>query len=323
VLPYELLPRAFAAQTESGYTAANRPLEHVVQEFLQDDLTLFAVPVFILAIMLEARWSRLHGRVLYRGADLRTSLAIGALAIVVEIAPRLAALAVMVELHEISPLRDIVQRQWWAWLLLFILEDLTFYWFHRSNHEVRLFWAGHVNHHSSQYFNFGTALRQGLGERIHKFLFWLWLPLLGFDPGMIITMISLSLFYQFWIHTRTVGRLHPWIEAVFNTPSHHRVHHGSNVRYLDRNHGGVLIIWDRLFGTFSAERDDDPVVYGLTKNIESNNIAWVAVHEYVAIWRDLKRAGHWRDRLRYLLLAPGWSHDGQDKRASVLRRGLS
>jgi sterol desaturase/sphingolipid hydroxylase (fatty acid hydroxylase superfamily) len=294
-----------------------------VQEFIQDDLTLFAVPLYIAAIMLELRWSRLHDRGLYRGADLRASLSMGLLAILVEILPRLAALAALFVLHDISPLRDVVQRQWWAWLLLFFLEDMTFYWFHRANHEVRLFWAGHVNHHSSQYFNFGTALRQGVGERIHKYLFWLWLPLLGFDPGMIITMISLSLFYQFWIHTRTVGRLHPWVERVFNTPSHHRVHHASNVRYLDRNHGGVLIIWDRVFGTFSAERDDDPVVFGLTKNIESDNIAWVAVHEYVAIWRDLKRAGTWRDRLRYLFLAPGWSHDGPDKRADVLRRALS
>jgi hypothetical protein len=145
------------------------------------------------------------------------------------------ALAIMVQLHDISPLRDVVKHQWWAWVLLFFLDDLTFYWFHRSNHEVRLLWAGHVNHHSSQYFNFGTALRQGVGERLHKFLFWLWLPLLGFDPAMIITMISISLFYQFWIHTRAVDKLHPWFEAVFNTPSHHRVHHGSNVRYLDRN----------------------------------------------------------------------------------------
>ena len=291
-----------------------------MRDFIQDDLSLFAVPLFIVAILLELRWSRRHSQSLYRGADLRTSLSMGALALLVEIVPRLAALAIMVELHAISPLRDVVQRQWWAWLLLFFLEDMTFYWFHRMNHEVRLFWAGHVNHHSSRYFNFGTALRQGVGERLHKFLFWLWLPLLGFDPGMIITMIGLSLFYQFWIHTRTVGRLHPWVEAVFNTPSHHRVHHGSNVRYLDCNHGGVLIIWDKLFGTFSAERDDDPVVYGLTTNIDSDNIAWVAVHEYVAIWRDVERADSWRDRLRYVFLAPGWSHDGPDKRASVLRR---
>ncbi len=290
-----------------------------MEEFLQDDLAIVAVPIYALAIFLEMRWSRKRDPSLYRRDDLIASLAMGALSIIVEILPRLAALAVMWQLHEWSPLRDVVGRQWWAWLALFFLDDLSYYWFHRSNHEVRLLWAGHVNHHSSQHMNFGTALRQGVGERLHKFLFWLWLPLLGFDPAMIITMISLSLFYQFWIHTKAVHRLHPWVEAVFNTPSHHRVHHGSNVRYLDRNHGGVLIIWDRLFGTFSPERDDEPVVYGLTSNIGTDSIPVVATHEYVSIWRDLKRADNWRDRLRYLFLAPGWSHDGPDKRANTLR----
>ena len=248
------------------------------------------------------------------------SLSMMVLAGVVEIVPRLVALAIMVELHAISPLRDVVQYQWWAWLLLFLLDDFTYYWFHRMNHEVRLLWAGHVNHHSSQYLNFGTALRQGVGERVHKFLFWLWLPLLGFEPAMIITMISISLFYQFWIHTRAVGKLHPWIEAVFNTPSHHRVHHASNVRYLDCNHGGILIIWDRLFGTFSQEVAQEPVVYGLTSNINTDNPWRVLTHEYAAIIRDVKRASRWRDRWRYLLLAPGWSHDGPDKRARTLRQ---
>lgn len=293
-----------------------------MEEFLEGDLSVFAVPLYLAAILLEYLWARSRGLSLYRGADTRASLAMGVLALLVEILPRLAALAVMIKLHELSPLRDVVGHQWWAWLLLFFLDDFTYYWFHRSNHEVRLLWAGHVNHHSSQYLNFGTALRQGVGERLHKFLFWLWLPLLGFDPAMIITMISISLFYQFWIHTTAVGRLHPWIEAVFNTPSHHRVHHGSNVRYLDRNHGGVLIIWDRLFGTFSPELDEEPVTYGLTTNIGTDRIVTVALHEYGSIWRDLRRADNWRDRLRYLLLAPGWSHDGPDKRANTLRRQL-
>ncbi|MCR9105076.1 MAG: sterol desaturase family protein [Gammaproteobacteria bacterium] len=294
-----------------------------MEQFLEGDLSAYAVPLYLAAILVEAVWVKRQGLDWYRGADTMASLSMGVLAIIVEILPRLAALYVMVWLHGISPLSDVVQFQWWAWLLLFLLDDFTYYWFHRCNHEVRLFWAGHVNHHSSQYLNFATALRQGVGERIHKFAFWLWLPLLGFDPAMIITVISISLFYQFWIHTRAVGKLHPWFEFIFNTPSHHRVHHASNVRYLDRNHGGVLIIWDRLFGTFSAERDDEPVVYGLTTNLNSDNPLWVAVHEYVSIWRDLRRAGNWRDRWRYLLLAPGWSHDGQDKRANVLRKNLA
>lgn len=291
-----------------------------MQEFIQDDLTFFALPLYFAVIALEAYWSRRHALGWYRGRDTVASLSMMVFAGLAEILPRLLAIAIMIQLHQISPLKDVVQRQWWAWLLLFFLDDFSFYWFHRMNHEVRLFWAGHVNHHSSQFLNYGTALRQGVGERLHKYLFWLWLPLLGFDPAMVITMISISLFYQFWIHTRAVGQLHPSIEAVFNTPSHHRVHHASNVRYLDCNHGGILIIWDRLFGTFSPEVEQEPVVYGLTTNIETDNLLRVLSHEYVAIGRDLRRARTWGDRLRYLFLAPGWSHDGPDKRARVLRR---
>ncbi len=289
------------------------------EQMLQDDLSVLAVPVYLAAILFEAWHSRRHQLNRYRLGDTLASLSMLLASAVVELLPRLLALAIFFQLHELSPLRDVVGRQWWAWLLLFLLDDFTYYWFHRANHEVRLLWAGHVNHHSSRYLNFGTALRQGVGERVHKFLFWLWLPLLGFDPAMIVTVIGINLFYQFWVHTQAVGKLHPWIEAVFNTPSHHRVHHGSNVRYLDRNHGGVLIVWDRLFGTFSEERDDDPVVYGLTTNIDSDNPWTVLSHEYRAIGRDLRRATRWGDRLRYLLLAPGWSHDGPDKRAEVLR----
>jgi sterol desaturase/sphingolipid hydroxylase (fatty acid hydroxylase superfamily) len=290
-----------------------------MQEVLRDDPSLYAIPFFLIAIALEALWSRRHDYGWYRGRDTFVSLCMLVASALVELLPRLLAVTLMFKIHEISPLRDVVGRQWWAWLLLFFLEDFTYYWFHRANHEVRLLWAGHVNHHSSQYLNFGTALRQGVGERVHKFLFWLWLPLLGFDPLMIITAIGISLFYQFWIHTHAVGKLHPWIEAVFNTPSHHRVHHGSNVRYLDCNHGGILIIWDRLFGTFSPELEEEPVVYGLTKNIDGDSVVTVLFHEYRSLWRDISAAPGWAERWRYLCLAPGWSHSGPDKRARVLR----
>lgn len=278
------------------------------------------MPLFLAAIGLEAIWSRRQGLDWYRGRDTFVSLCMLVASALVELLPRLLAVGLMFKLHEISPLRDVVGRQWWAWLLLFFLDDFTYYWFHRMNHEVRLLWAGHVNHHSSQYLNFGTALRQGVGERVHKFLFWLWLPLLGFDPFMIITMIGISLFYQFWIHTHAVDRMHPWLEAVLNTPSHHRVHHGSNVRYLDCNHGGVLIIWDRMFGTFSPEAEEEPVRYGLTTNIDGDKVFTVLGHEYLSLWRDMRAAPGWGDRWRYLALAPGWSHAGPDKRAKVMRR---
>ncbi|GAB3322849.1 sterol desaturase family protein [Haliea atlantica] len=294
-----------------------------MRELLQDDLSLFALPLYLAAVALEAWYSARHRLDRYRLSDSLTSFGMLALAGLAELLPRLLALAAFVYLHEVSPLRDVVERQWWAWLLLILLDDFTYYWFHRANHEVRLLWAGHVNHHSSRYLNFATALRQGVGERVPKFLFWLWLPLLGFDPAMIITVISINLFYQFWIHTQSVGRLHPWIEAVFNTPCHHRVHHGSNVRYLDRNHGGMLIVWDRLFGTFAPETDEEPVRYGLTRNLDNDGIWNVLTHEYRALARDLRRAPDWRARLRYLFDAPGWQHDGPDRRSKTLRADVA
>ncbi len=284
---------------------------------------MIALPIFLFAIILEAVWSYRKSMGLYRTADTLASLSMLLASAIVELLPKIVAIMLMFKLHEISPLRDVVGRQWWAWVLLFFMEDFTFYWFHRANHEVRLFWAGHVNHHSSQYYNFGTALRQGVGERVHKFLFWLWLPLMGFDPLMIFTMISISLFYQFWLHTNLVDRLPGAFEAVFNTPSHHRVHHGSNVRYLDRNHGGVLIIWDKLFGTFSPELIEEPVVFGLTSNIETDNPVKVLSHEYKSIWENVKSTSSWSDRLKYIFLAPGWSHAGADRRAKVLRKNMA
>jgi sterol desaturase/sphingolipid hydroxylase (fatty acid hydroxylase superfamily) len=290
-----------------------------LQTIVEDDLSIVALPVFVLAVLLEAAWSALTQRKLYNLKDTLASLSMLLASGVAEAVPRFAAVAVMIYLHDVSPLRDVVERQWWAWLALFVFDDFSYYWFHRLNHEIRLFWAGHVNHHSSEYLNFGTALRQGVGERVHKMVFWLWLPLLGFDVGMILTVIGVSLIYQFWVHTEVVRKLPGWIEAVFNTPSHHRVHHASNTRYLDCNHAGVLIIWDRLFGTFSPETLSDPPVYGLTKNIHTFNPLKVLFHEYAALWRDVNRASGWRDRMRYLLLAPGWSHDGEDRRARTLR----
>jgi sterol desaturase/sphingolipid hydroxylase (fatty acid hydroxylase superfamily) len=190
------------------------------------------------------------------------------------------------------------------------------------NHEVRLFWAGHVPHHSSLKYNYGTALRQGVGERLHKFPYWVWIPLLGFDPLMIFMMIGLNLIYQFFVHTDLIYKMPSWFEAVFNTPSHHRVHHASNIRYLDCNHGGVLIIWDKLFGTFSEESEQEKPIYGLTENVNSYNPFLVATHEYQAIIKDIKRVTKWSDKLKYIFYAPGWSHDGEDKRAKTLRKNL-
>lgn len=294
----------------------------IFADFRSDDLIYWFVPLFIAALLLEYRYAQRHNPDLFETRDTRASLWMMVYVVVVDLLPKLLFFVIIYQLHEISPLRDLVQRQWWAWALLLLLDDFTYYWMHRANHEVRLLWAGHVSHHSAIRMNYATALRQGVGERLHKYLFWLPLPLLGFDALMIFTMMSINLFYQFWIHTELVRRSPPFIEAWLNTPSHHRVHHASNPRYLDRNHAGIFIIWDRLFGSFSAEKDGDPVRYGLTTNITSYRPIDVATHEYRAIWHDVHRAPRWQDKLKYLFMAPGWSHDGEDKRSKILRQKI-
>jgi sterol desaturase/sphingolipid hydroxylase (fatty acid hydroxylase superfamily) len=298
-------------------------LQFYLDEFAKDDLIYIFLPIFFLALLVEIIIDRKRNLGLFEKKDTVASLWMAFFVVFVDVLPKLAALVVFFWLHSISPFADIIQRQWWAWVLLFFLDDFTYYCMHRANHEVRLLWAGHVSHHSAIRMNFATALRQGVTERVHKYLFWLPLPLLGFDPLMIFTMMSLNLFYQFWLHTELVQKLPEWYEAVFNTPSHHRVHHASNIRYLDCNHAGVLIVWDKLLGTFSREVDGEPPVYGLTRNLTSLNPFHVATHEYASIFADVKRASEFKDKLSYIFKAPGWSHDSEDKRAKVLRARLS
>jgi sterol desaturase/sphingolipid hydroxylase (fatty acid hydroxylase superfamily) len=193
-----------------------------------------------------------------------------------------------------------------GWLVAMLAWDFVYYWVHRVEHERRIFWAAHVNHHSSERYNLSTALRQP------------WTPvltlamvppiaLLGVRPGMIVVAGGINLAYQFWVHTEAVDRMPRWFELVFNTPSHHRVHHGSNRGYLDCNYGGILIVWDRLFRTFVPEVE--PVVYGLTHNLEGPrrfNLLHIAFHEYRAIAGDLARARSWRERWHRLFSSPGW-----------------
>ena len=181
---------------------------------------------------------------------------------------------------------------WWEWAALFLLEDLCYYAFHRTSHRVRFFWASHVTHHSSRRFNLSVAMRQ-TWTPFFAVLFWLPLPLLGADPLMVITLQAFSLFYQLWLHTELAPRLGP-LEWVFNTPRHHRVHHGANPQYVDKNFGGVLIVWDRLFGTFA--REDEPVRYGLEQDLASHSPLRIAFQEWGALGRDAVRRLRRADR---------------------------
>ena len=200
-----------------------------------------------------------------------------------------------------------------GWTAAMVGWDFIYYWNHRLMHEVRALWAIHVPHHSSEHYNLSTALRQPVAGAFGVFVPYGALARAGVRPNLIETSRALNLIYQYWIHTDTVRAIGP-MEPALNTPSHHRVHHGSNKRYLDRNHGGILIIWDKMFGTFQRELPkEDPVVYGLTKNINSYNLAKVSLHEYGDMFRDVARSTNWRDRLGFVLRGPGWAYDRRDE----------
>ncbi len=270
------------------------------------NLIHLAIPGFILLLVLEAVADAIMRRELYEFKDTAASLTMGTGNVILGLAAKAMVLGVFVFVHKFALFK--IGYQWWAWLLVFFADDFSYYWFHRTSHECRLFWASHVVHHSSQRYNLGTALRQTWTGSFMSWIFWLWMPLAGFPPLMVMTMQSISLLYQFWIHTELVRHMGP-LEAVMNTPSHHRVHHGSNQRYLDRNHAGILIVWDRLFGTFEPE--DEEVIYGLTKNINSYNPFRIAFHEWLDIWDDVRHARDWREKMRYIFGRPGWKVEEQ------------
>lgn len=203
-------------------------------------------------------------------------------------------------------------------ILLFFLDDFCYYWFHRLSHSSRFLWASHSIHHSSQKYNLSTALRQTwTGDLTGTFLFWLVLPFIGFSPEWVMTMKAISLIYQFWIHTEMINKLPRWFELIFNTPSHHRVHHAVQAQYLDSNHAGVLIIWDKLFGTFVLE--DEKPIYGLVTNIKTYNPLKIAFIEWTLIFKDFKLKIPFTTKLKYLFMPPGWSHDNSRKTSAQMR----
>lgn len=274
------------------------------------DLTVVAVPLFVGLIVVEQVVLRRRNRRV-DGRDFWASIGMGALSLVT-INLLMGAvgwwLANVLWDHRALDLGTGVA----GWAAALVGWDLVYYADHRISHEVRLFWASHVNHHSSQEYNLSTALRQPL-TAFQTALVVAPLAFVGVRPDLIVLAGAINLLYQFWIHTEAVGRLGP-LEWVLNTPSHHRVHHGSNARYLDRNYGGILIVWDRLFGSFQAE--DEPVTYGLTTDIHSYHLWTIATHEWVALGRDVRRA-RGLDRARHLLRGPGWQPVPSPRAASA------
>ena len=277
-----------------------------------------AIPAFILLVLAEMVVARLRNRRRYCPKDTLTSLTLGFGSSIAGLLAGGLIFGMAVWVHQFRLVE--IGWVWWAWIACFVLDDLAYYVFHRAAHRVRWFWASHVIHHSSQHYNLSTALRQTwTGFFSLAFLFRLPLFLIGFPPAMVFFCAGINLIYQFWIHTEVIGRMPAWFEAVMNTPSHHRVHHAVNPRYLDRNYAGVFIVWDRMFGTYERERDDDRPRYGIVRQLGSFNVLWAAFHEWIGIARDLWTAPGWRNKAAYLLREPGWSHDGSRETSDTIR----
>lgn len=277
-----------------------------------------AIPAFIILIIIEIIYAVKTQRELYEVKDAATSISLGLGNLFIGFITKSFILVFFVWLYN-HRLFTIPFNTSWAWILILFADDFSYYWMHRTAHSVRWFWASHVVHHSSEKYNLAAALRQTwTGNLTGSFIFWSWMPFIGFHPKMILFMQSISLIYQFWIHTESVNKLPKWFENIFNTPSHHRVHHGSDILYLDKNHAGIFIFWDKMFGTFQPEIFTPK--YGLTKNVNTFNPFKIAFWEWMNIAKDLKKSNRLNDKINYLFKPPGWSHDGSSKTTEQLRK---
>jgi sterol desaturase/sphingolipid hydroxylase (fatty acid hydroxylase superfamily) len=269
------------------------------------NLVVLSIPIFFALIGLEVAWDQWRGRGLYRLGDSLANIGCGIMdqssGLFLKVLTVGAYTAVFFSFTAWRPWE--LSGHWAVWVAAFVLADFAYYWAHRLSHEVNILWIGHQVHHQSEDYNLGVALRQSVLQKV--LLMWVYWPLaiIGFPPEMFLTSMAINLLYQFWIHTELIDRLGP-LEWVLNTPSHHRVHHGRNPEYIDRNHAGVFIVWDRMFGTFQQELIKP--TYGVTRPTESFNPVQAQWKPVVDLWMDVRSISGWRDRLRFLLAPPGW-----------------
>lgn len=264
-----------------------------------------AIPFFILAMLVEYLYGKLRRKQTYRLSDTVNSLQLGTLSRLVDVLRLSFSAVVFGALVKWTGLPQWSMDSWIHWVAAFVAYDFFYYWKHRYGHEWRIMWASHIAHHQSEEFNLSTALRQ-TGTDYIGFVFYIPLYLAGVPAKAIITVGSLNLIYQFWVHTEHIRRLGP-LEWIFVTPSNHRVHHARNPEYIDRNYGGVFIVWDRLFGTFKDEREDTPCVYGVTTGLDSWNPLWANVHFWWGTAKLAWRTKNWGDKLRIWFKPPGWA----------------
>lgn len=267
------------------------------------NIILYAVPLFFLLIAIELLLEKIKGTDYYRVNDSINSLTAGVLSRMTGIVKLLLPLTIYVLVFEQVAVFSLPST-WWMWLIAFVLYDFCYYWNHRLGHEMNILWAAHVVHHSSEEYNLTTALRQS-GSSFLSWIFYLPMAILGFDPVVLITVGSLNLIYQFWVHTRHIPKL-GWFEWVFVTPSNHRVHHAQNQIYIDRNYGGVFILWDRIFGSFQEELEEEKPIYGIRKALKSWNPLWANVHVYAQLCQDCWHANRWQDKFIIWFKRTGW-----------------
>jgi len=270
------------------------------------DLIVYAIPAFFILIGLELLIARMRHTQLYRLNDAITNINCGIAQQVSNIFFKAATFLLYIYLYEHFRLWDIPMN-WWTWILLFIGVDFFYYWFHRYAHEISVFWGTHVVHHQSEDYNLSVALRQSALQTFFSMWFYLPLAWLGFDPMAFLTIASIQTLYQFWIHTQLIGKMPRWFEYVMNTPSHHRVHHAVDPQYIDKNHGGTLIIFDRMFGTFVEEKE--AIHYGVTKPLASWNPVWANIDYYKGLWETVRQVRSAGDLYRVLFNKPGWRPD--------------
>jgi alkylglycerol monooxygenase len=283
-------------------------------------IILYAIPGFVVLILVEWLYGLLRGRNTYRLADTIMSISLGSIS-------RLRGLVFLgigsffyARAAGDSHLFDLPDQGLAIWLFALVAYDFSYYWFHRISHEVNFFWAAHVVHHQSEDYNLGTALRQS-GSGLFGFVFYLPWLYIGIPPEILFASGAINLVYQFWVHTEHVPKLGP-VEYVFVTASNHRVHHAQNSIYIDRNYGGIFIIWDRIFGSFQEELTEEPCIYGIRKSLKSYNPLWANFHVYWSILLDSWRATRWSDKIRIWFSNPGWRPEGLDFKYPIERLPL-
>jgi sterol desaturase/sphingolipid hydroxylase (fatty acid hydroxylase superfamily) len=268
-------------------------------------IIVLATPVFLALIGIEFAVGLARRRNTYRLHDALSSIGLGMLSQVSGIFVKAATLGIYVLAYEHFALVRLPANEPWVWLLALVIYDLCYYWYHRLGHTCAVLWAAHVVHHQSEDYNLSTALRQTSSGFLFGWLFYLPLALVGIPPPVFATVALIDLLYQYWVHTQQIGRL-GWFDRWFCAPSNHRVHHAVNDCYVDRNFGGILIVWDRLFGSYQEERADEPCVYGTRKPLGTWNPITANLAVYAELWLNSRRTARWSDKLRVWLKPPGW-----------------